>query len=69
LRYYKHQLKRIIIACAEDYNQHRAHQGIKQRIPAKPNQPKPKLSNQVKGKVVATPMLNGLHNSYACATC
>jgi len=43
--------------------------GIKQRIPAKLNQPRPKLSNQVKGKVIATPILNGLHHSYAYAAC
>ena len=64
-----YQLKRIIIAYAENTNQHRAHQGIKQRIPTRLNQPRPKLSNQVKGKVVATPMLNGLHHSYAYVTC
>jgi transposase InsO family protein len=65
----QYQLKRIIVAFAEYYNQHRAHQGIKQRIPAKLNQPRPQLSNQVKRQVIATPMLNGLHHSYAYATC
>jgi hypothetical protein len=49
--------------------QHRAHQGINQRIPAKFNQPRPLLSNQVKGKVIATPIPNGLHHSYAYVAC
>ena len=51
------------------YNQHRAHQGIEQKIPAKLNQPRLQLSNQVKSKVIATPMLNGLHHSYTYAAC
>jgi transposase InsO family protein len=63
----QYQLKRIVVAIVEYYNQHRAHQGIKQRIPAKLNQPRLQLSNQVKNKVIATPMLNGLHHSYAYA--
>jgi transposase InsO family protein len=65
----QYQLKRIIVAFAEYYNQHRAHQGIMQRIPAKLYQPRPQLSNQVKGKVIATPMLNGLHHNYTYAAC
>jgi transposase InsO family protein len=65
----QYQLKCIIVAFAEYYNQHRAHQGIMQRIPAKLYQPGPQLSNQVKGKVIATPMLNGLHHNYAYAAC
>jgi transposase InsO family protein len=65
----QYQLKRIIVAFAEYYNQHRAHQGIMQRIPAKLYQPRPQLSNQVKGKVIATPILNGLHHNYTYAVC
>jgi len=61
--------KRIVTAYAEYYNQHRAHQGIQQRIPAKLDQPRLQLSNQVKSKVIATPVLNGLHHSYAYAAC
>lgn len=61
------QLKRIVTAYACYYNQQRAHQGINQRIPAQFNQPRPPLSNQVKGRIVATPVLNGLHHSYAYA--
>jgi transposase InsO family protein len=65
----QYQLKRIVTAFAGYYNQHRPHQGIKQRIPAKLSQPTPQLSNQVKGKVIATPILYGLHHSYAYTTC
>jgi transposase InsO family protein len=62
-----YQLRRVVTTFAGYYNQHRAHQGLKQRIPAKLNQPRPLLANQVKGKVIATPTLNGLHHSYAYA--
>lgn len=65
----QYQLKRIVITFVRYYNEHRTHQGIKQRIPARLNQPRPKLSNQVKDKVIATPILNGLHHSYAYAAC
>jgi transposase InsO family protein len=65
----QYQLKRIVVAFAEYYNHHRAHQGIKQWIPAQLNQPRLQLSNQVKNKVIVTPMLNGLHHSYAYAAC
>jgi hypothetical protein len=56
----EYHLKRIIVAFAEYYNQHRAHQGIMQRIPAKLYQPRPQLSNQVKVKVIATPIVGAL---------
>jgi hypothetical protein len=62
------QLKLIVIAFAGYYNQHRPHQGIKQWIPTKLSQPRSQFSNLVKGKVIATPMLNGLHHSYGYAT-
>jgi transposase InsO family protein len=65
----QYQLKNIITAFTGYYNQHRPHQGIKQRIPAKLSQPRSQLSNKVKGKVIATPMLNSLHHSYAYVTC
>jgi len=63
----QYQLKRIVTAYTEYYNQHRAHQGIQQRIPTKLNQPRPRLSNQRGGRVIASPKLNGLHHSYAYA--
>lgn len=63
----QYQLKRIVSNYADYYNQHRAHQGIEQRIPDKFSKPRPPLSNQVKGKVIATPFLNGLHHSYSYA--
>jgi len=61
------QLKRIVSNFADYYNQHRAHQGIEQRIPGQFSEPRLPLSNQVKGKVIATPFLNGLHHSYTYA--
>jgi putative transposase len=63
----QYQLKRIVTQFADYYNQHRAHQGIDQRVSAQFSQPRPTLSNRVKGKVTATPFLNGLHHSYAYA--
>ncbi len=54
----QYQLKRIITQFANYYNQHRAHQGIDQRIPNLFSQPRPPLSNRVKGKVMATSFLN-----------
>lgn len=64
----EHQLKRIVTAFTNYYNQHRAHQGIAQKIPAQFNKPRPPLSNHVKKRVVATPFLHGLHHSYAYAS-
>jgi transposase InsO family protein len=64
----QHQLKRIVSNFAEYYNQHRAHQGIEQRIPAQFNDPRPLFSNQVKERMIARPFLNGLHHSYAYAS-
>jgi hypothetical protein len=55
---YQYQLKRIVTQFADYYNQHRAHEGIDQRIPDQFNEPRPSLSNQVKGKVMVTPVLN-----------
>ncbi len=63
----QYQLKRIVSAFADYYNHHRAHQGINQKIPAQFNQPRATLSTQGKSKVMATPMLNGLHHSYSYA--
>ncbi len=59
----QYQLKRIVTQFADYYNQHRAHQGIDQKVPARFSQPRLPLSNRVKGKVMATPFLNGLHHS------
>jgi transposase InsO family protein len=63
----QYQLKRIVTQFADYYDQHRAHQGIDQRVLAQFSQPRPTLSNRVKGKVTATPFLNGLHHSYTYA--
>jgi transposase InsO family protein len=62
------QLQKIVTQYANYFNQHRAHQGIEQRIPAQFHQSRPPLSNQAKDKVVVTPILNGLHHTYAYAS-
>jgi transposase InsO family protein len=50
------QLQKIVTQYADYSNQHRAHQGIEQRIPAQFHQSRPPLSNQAKDKVVVTPI-------------
>jgi len=61
------QLRRILNEFVTYYNQSRPHQGIDQHIPTRFSQPQPKLTNKLKGRVIATPVLNGLHHSYAYA--
>ncbi|MDP8255060.1 MAG: integrase core domain-containing protein [Candidatus Alcyoniella australis] len=57
------QLFRILREFRDFYNQERYHQGIR-RIP-KPSEDIPSSRNlEGKGRVVATPVLNGLHHSY-----
>jgi transposase InsO family protein len=62
-----YQLRRIVNEFVAYYNQSRPHQGIEQHIPAQFNKPRAHLSKRPKGKVIATPVLNGLHHSYAYA--
>ena len=64
----KSQLSRIVQEYATYHNQHHPHQGIGQRVPTWYVDRKPPTSNQVKRPVVATPMLSGLHHSYAYAS-
>ncbi len=59
------QLRRIVSEFADYYNQHRPHQGIGQRIPTWFINRRPPTSNHVQGKVMAAPILSGLHHSYA----
>ena len=61
------QLSRIVREFAAYYNQERAHQGIEQRIPGRFKEQRPETSHKLKGRVVVTPHLNGLHHSYAYA--
>jgi hypothetical protein len=61
------QLRRIVSEFADYYNQERAHQGIEQRIPGLFKAQRPQTSHTLKGKVLVTPHLNGLHHSYAYA--
>ena len=62
------QLHSLVKAYLTYYNQQRPHQGIEQRIPARFNAPRPSMSNQVKSKTISTPVLNGLHHTYAYAS-
>ena len=62
------QLHRLAKAYITYYNQQRPHQGIQQRLPARFHARRPPLSNQVKGQVISTPVLRGLHHSYAYAS-
>jgi transposase InsO family protein len=61
------QLRRIVQEYVAYYNQHRPHQGIQQRIPIWFVNHRPPTSNRVQGKVIAMPILSGLHHSYAYA--
>ena len=45
-----------------------AHQGIDQRIPSQFQVQRSQTSHKLKGKVLATPHLNGLHHSWAFTT-
>jgi transposase InsO family protein len=42
----QYQLNQIVTSYADYYNQHRAHQGIEQRVPDKFSKPRPPLSSQ-----------------------
>ena len=77
------QLVRVLIAYVPYFNQSRPHQGIAQQIPESCLSPAPTAATgaivkfptacaapvqRTAGKVIAFPMLNGLHHSYAWAT-
>ena len=57
-------LIRILKEYVSDFNQARPHQEIAQRIPA-PTVSPPGVANE--GKVMAFPVLNGLHHDYRWA--
>jgi len=64
---HRHQLHRIVQAYIEYYNCSRPHQGIGQQIPecfAK-GDPWPVSQPAAGGKITSTPILGGLHHSYA----
>jgi len=67
LIFHAHQLHRITSTYADYFNQQRPHQGINQHIPARLNESTPPPNYQLKGKVVSTPVLNGLFHSYSYA--
>jgi transposase InsO family protein len=67
LIFHRHQLHRIIATYANYFNKQRPHQGIDQHIPERLHEPTPSPNYQLRGKVVATPVLNGLFHSYSYA--
>jgi transposase InsO family protein len=62
------QAHRIVKVSVNFYNTERPHQGIEPQIPGQFEQKRSLvLSNRVQGRVIATPVLSGLHHSYAYA--
>ena len=59
------QLLRIVKAYVEYFNHARPHQGLHQCIPCGTEEDAPAASSS--GKVIAFPVLNGLHNDYRLA--
>lgn len=64
---HQHQLSRLVRRYVDFYDQQRPHQGINQQIPVRFGTAYPPLSNKVEGTVISTPVLRGLHHSYAYA--
>ncbi len=54
----------VIQEYVDDFNQARPHQGIEQRIPGGPNV---LPAQPARGKIIALPVLNGLHHHYRWA--
>jgi transposase InsO family protein len=67
LNFHQHHLQRIIATYADYFNKQRPHQGINQHIPERLHEPTPSPNYQLKGKVISTPVLNGLFHSYSYA--
>jgi len=64
----RNQAHRIVKVSVNFYNTERPHQGIEQQIPGQFEQKRSLVpANRVKGRVIATPVLSGLHHSYAYA--
>jgi transposase InsO family protein len=61
------QVRHIVKAFVSFYNEQRPHQGIEQQIPVQFDRERALLSNKLKGRVISTPVLAGLHHSYAYA--
>jgi putative transposase len=58
---HRNHLSRVVKAYVDYYNRSRPHQGIGQRIPARFGESNPAQS----GRIIATPVLGGLHHSYS----
>jgi putative transposase len=57
------QLHRAVRAYVDYYNESRPHQGIGQRVPAQ----FPRTHSQTSGRIIASPVLGGLHHAYSRA--
>jgi len=55
------QLRRVIAAYVDYFNNSRPHQGIDQHVPCRPPTP----AEPTSGTTIAFPVLNGLHHAYA----
>jgi hypothetical protein len=53
------QLRRVIAAYIDYFNESRPHQGIDQHVPCGPPTP----TEPTAGKIIAFPVLNGLHHT------
>jgi transposase InsO family protein len=61
------QLDRIVQEYTDYYNHSRPHQGIRQQIPECLAKDNPWPTRKSGGKITSSPVLNGLHHSYARA--
>ena len=58
----KKQLHRVLHAYVQYFNRARPHQGIRQQITQRSGEPVP--LDQQRGKILALPVLSGLHHDY-----
>lgn len=64
---HQRQLSLVVRRYVDFYDQQRPHQGIDQQVQVEFGNVRPSLSDTVKGRVISTPVLHGLHHSYAYA--
>jgi len=55
-------LRRVLREYAGSFNQHRPHQGLRQAVPDTPAGGTPQAERH--GRIVARPVLSGLHHAY-----
>jgi transposase InsO family protein len=64
---HQQQLSRLVSRYVDFYDQQRPHQGIDQQIPVRFGGVRPPLSNTLKGSIISTPIMHGLHHCYTYA--